>query len=193
MHPEDSFQRSLILSQVRRKELDMIDISVLNNQFHVRRMNDADADAILHLCRGNPLYYQYCGAQATREQVLNDLNIAPPGVKMTDKYYIGFYRNEELVAVMDLIDGYPEPDMGYIGFFMMNAGFQGKQIGSGIIQSTCAYLKEAGKRAVRLGIAEDNPQANHFWKKNGFVIVGRVPMDGWTALVAEKTLLEGSE
>lgn len=70
----------------------------------------------------------------------------------------------------------------------MNACCQGRQIGSGIIRDVCAYLKQTGKTAVRLGIAEENLQANRFWKKNGFCVIRKIPMDGWTVLEAEKKL-----
>ena len=71
---------------------------------------------------------------------------------------------------------------------MMNAALQGKQIGSGIIRDVCAFLKRYGKTAVRLGIAKANPQANHFWKKNGFIVIKEVDREGWTVLVSEKQL-----
>ena len=69
-----------------------------------------------------------------------------------------------------------------------NAALQGKQIGSGIIRDACAFLKRYGKTAVRLGIAKANPQANHFWKKNGFIVIKEVDREGWTVLVSEKQL-----
>ena len=166
----------------------MIDISMLSNQYSIRRLNDSDADDILEFCQKNTMYYLYCGAETSKDRVLNDLHITPPGVDIADKYYVGFFNGEELVAVLDLIDGYPKPDIGYIGFFMMNVALQGKQIGSAIIQDVCSYLKQIGKTAIRLGIAKDNPQANHFWKKNGFIVIKEVEREGWIVLVAEKKL-----
>ena len=112
----------------------MINISMLSNQYSIRRLDDPDADDILELCKKNTLYYQYCGAETSKDQVLSDLHITPPGIEISDKYYVGFLNGEEMVAVLDLIDGYPKPDIGYIGFFMMNVALQGKQIGSAIIQ-----------------------------------------------------------
>ena len=41
---------------------------------------------------------------------------------------------------------------------------------------------------VRLGIDKGNPQSNHFWNKNGFLVIKEVDQDGGTILVAEKTL-----
>ena len=161
---------------------------MLSNQYIIRRLNDSDTDDILDFCQKNPMYYQYCGAEISKDQVLNDLHITPPGVDIADKYYVGIFNGEKMVAVLDLIDGYPESDIAYIGFFMMNAALQGKQIGSAIIQDVCSYLKQIGKTAIRLGIAKDNPQANHFWKKNSFTVIKEVERDGWTILVAEKKL-----
>lgn len=166
----------------------MIDITKLSSRFAVRRLGDADADSILALCRENKLFYLYCEAQPSREQVLNDLHITPPGVDLTDKYYLGFCQGDELVAVMDLIDGYPEPDMVFIGFFMMNAAWQGRGVGSAIIREAADHLQTTGKTALRLGIDKANPQSTHFWRKNGFAVLKEIDRGEWTVLLAEKKL-----
>lgn len=78
----------------------MIDISKLSSQYRVRRLDDSDADEVLSFCQKNTLYYQYCGAEITKEQVLNDLHITPPGIEISDKYYVGFFNGEEMVAIL---------------------------------------------------------------------------------------------
>ena len=165
-----------------------LDVSRLSGRYAVRELEEADADAILSLCRENTQYYEYCQARPTREQVLQDLRVTPPGVGREDKHYVGFFEDSELIAVMDLIDGYPEQDAAFIGFFMMNRAYQGRQLGSSIIGEAAAYLKSAGKRSIRLAIDKGNPQSTHFWKKNGFRVIREVDRGGWTLLVAEKTL-----
>lgn len=169
-------------------EVGMIDYSKFSTKYKIRRLDDSDVEMILQFCKKNTLYYEYCGMKPTVQQVQNDLHALPPGIEMKDKYYLGFFDGDMLVAVLDYIDGYPESDIGYIGFFMMNVALQCKQIGTAIIRDICIYLKQIGKTCIRLAIAEDNPQANHFWNKNGFAPIKKVPMDGWTAIVAEKTL-----
>ena len=166
----------------------MLDLNRLSGTYDVRRMTEDDAEDILAFCRKNAEYYRYCSAEATMEQVRNDLRSAPPGVGPEDKYYVGFFKEGTLTALLDLADGYPQPDRAFIGFFMMNADLQGQQIGTGIISDVCAHLKETGKTAVRLAYAKDNPQAGHFWRKNGFDTVGIAPMGTWTATIAEKKL-----
>ena len=94
----------------------------------------------------------------------------------------------ESCMFLGLIDGYPDPDICFIGFFMMNKAYQGRQIGSGIIREVSEYLRSLGYQAVRLAIDKGNPQSSHFWKKNGFPVIKEVDRNGWTVLVAEQTL-----
>ncbi|MBR4548846.1 MAG: GNAT family N-acetyltransferase [Oscillospiraceae bacterium] len=166
----------------------MLDTSILSSHYEIRRLGDPDADSILELCEGNTQFYQYCEAKPSREQVLHDLHITPPGIESSGKYYIGFFQEGVLVAVMDLIDGYPEPDMAFIGFFMTRKELQGRQIGSMIIRETAVFLKTVGKTAIRLAIDKDNPQSTHFWTKNGFFVIREHIRNGWTLLEAEKAL-----
>lgn len=166
----------------------MIELSKISRTYDVRRLDDSDVDIILSLCQKNTQFYEFCEAEPTREQVLNDLHITPPGIGMADKYYIGFYKDETLIAIMDLIDGYPEAAIAFIGVFMMNKDLQGHGTGTEIIRETAAYLKSAGKTSIRLAIDKANPQSTHFWKKNGFLMIKEVDRNGWTVLVAEKRL-----
>jgi len=166
----------------------MIDIIKLSKNYDVRKMEESDVDSILNLCYGNTLFYKYCEASPTKEQILNDLHITPPNTVLSDKYYVGFYESNTLVAIMDLIDGYPNKENAFIGFFMMNIAYQGKQLGTAIINEVSEYLKLIGKKSIQLAIDKSNPQSNHFWKKNNFIVIKEVDRNGWTVLLAEKTL-----
>ena len=166
----------------------MIDLSSLSSRYRTRILDDSDVDMILELCRGNPQFYEYALALPTAEQIRADMKLTPPGIGPEDKYYFGFFEERDLVAVMDLVDGYPDTETAYIGFFMMDRRYQGKQIGSAIISEAADRLREMGKTAIMLGIDKENPQSVHFWKKNGFAVIREAEMDGWTALVAEKKL-----
>lgn len=166
----------------------MLDIMKLSDSYTVRQMLDPDAADILALCMENTQYYQTCGKLPSIELILHDLHVTPPGVDPSAKHYVGFFDGAVMVAVMDLIEGYPDADGCFIGFFMMNRQLQGRQIGSGIIGELCRNLKAASISVVMLGIDKNNPQAAHFWKKNGFCVVGEVEQDGGTILVARRTL-----
>ena len=143
----------------------MIDISRLNKTYKVRILNESDAELIVDLCKGNTLFYRYTEAKPTIDNVLEDMKALPPGMTLKDKYYIGFFDENDLVAIMDIIDGWPSKDIAYIGFFMMNVNYQGKNIGSSIIYEIESYMKSIGKTSTRLAVDDGNPQSSHFWMK----------------------------
>ena len=164
------------------------DIAAFSDVYGVRRLGTDDVKEILALCRSNPQYYAYCGKEASAELIEQDLVIIPPGISAEQKYYVGFFEDTKLVAVMDLIDGYPEADCAFIGFFMLHGRLQGRGVGSKLMAEVFAYLRARAIRRCRLGIDKDNPQSNHFWKKNGFAVIREVAVDGGTILLAEKEL-----
>ena len=144
----------------------------ISTKYAVRRLSEADIADVIVLCEKNTLYYQYCPPFVSEESIRGDMNALPPGKTMADKYYVGFYDDEMLVAVLDLIISFPDKGTAYIGFFMMNTDVQNGGIGSAIISDLCPFLKQIGMDEVRLGWVQGNPQAEHFWKKNGFVETG---------------------
>lgn len=50
--------------------------------------------------------------QLFRSYVLVSL---PPKVKIDDKYFVGYFESDKLIAVMDLIDGYPDKKTALLG------------------------------------------------------------------------------
>ena len=79
----------------------------LSRRYTVRQLMETDVDAMLALCSGNPQFYRYHPPMATKASILDDLQAVPPGKTLSDKYFIGFYDGETLVAMMDLITGQP--------------------------------------------------------------------------------------
>ncbi len=119
----------------------MIDISKFSNKYIVKRLNKSNIDEIYEICKGNELFYNYGDEKLSREQIIYDMTVTPPGVDKSNKYYVGFYKDNELIAILDVVEGYPKDNIAYIGYFMMNKEYQGRQIGSSIIYDVEEYLK----------------------------------------------------
>lgn len=149
----------------------MLKVSEFAKKYNTRKLSSEDVDEIYNLCLTNPLYYEFCPPAPTRENVLEELSALPPNKTMKDKYYVGFFDNGQMVAVMDLIDGYPEEKIAFIGFFMTDATLQNKGMGTAIISELADYLRSINYSAIRLAWVKGNPQAEHFWLKNGFVVI----------------------
>lgn len=166
-----------------------MDLSRFSRDYTVRRLGKADVAGIYSLCSQNRLYYQYCPPFVTEQGILDDMKALPPNKEMRDKYFVGYYKGEDLIAVMDFIRAYPNEKTGFIGFFMTAASVQNTGIGSGIVDGLCRYLTEIGLTYVRLGWVKGNPQAEHFWHKNHFQETGETyDTDGYTVVVAQRAL-----
>ncbi len=163
--------------------------SSLSGKYTVRKLSEADIPKALSLCEKNTLYYQYCPPFVSDQSIRDDMNALPPGKTMADKYYVGFYDGEKLVAILDLIISFSDKGTAFIGFFMMDTEVQNCGVGSEIISEVCFSLKQIGMEEVRLGWVQGNPQAEHFWIKNGFVATGATnETEDYVVVIARREL-----
>jgi len=161
----------------------------LSRRYSVRRLNEADALEIYALYQTNPQYFEAMSDIATLESTRADLTALPPNKTYEDKYYLGFYDSDALVAVMDLILAFPNQETAFIGLFMVQGARQGKGIGSSIVSQALYYLKETGFSACRLGYVKTNSQSKYFWEKNGFLPTGvQSKQEKYTIVLMEKKL-----
>jgi len=166
-----------------------MNIQFLSNRYTIRNLLPQDAEMIYEVLKKNTIFYEYHPPMVTVESILEDMEALPPDKGYRDKHYIGFFGEGALVAVMDLIEHYPQPGTALLGFFAMNADLQGQGIGTEIISDSIAYLAQVGFKKARLGIDKGNPQSKAFWLKNGFTFTGEeYESDSSTILVMEKTI-----
>ena len=87
---------------------------------------------------------------------------------LEDKYFLGLWQGGKLIALLDLIAGYPEPDTAWIGWLILDQSCQGRGLGSRLVEALLEGLSGAGFARVKLAYVQSNPQSRHFWQKNGF-------------------------
>ncbi len=167
----------------------MLDIKEFSKEYMVKEIMPTDIAQVYSLCRKNELYYEYCPPLVTEQSIRDDRKALPKGKSIEDKYYVGFYNGNQLIAVLDLIDGYPDKNTAFIGFFMTDVSIQHQGIGTKIIQELIQYLKNRFYGQVRLGWVKGNPQSEAFWHKNGFFETGvSYQTGGYTVIVAQRDL-----
>ncbi|HEM3635341.1 TPA: hypothetical protein U1C44_000791 [Streptococcus suis] len=101
-------------------------ISQFSNRYQVRKLAGADLEPVLALYQTNPLYFEHFPPLPSLESLANDLVDCPPGKELSDEYFLGFWDKERLVAILDLIDGYPTAEIAYIGLFMVDSRLAGQ-------------------------------------------------------------------
>ena len=180
---ETQFRKVIEYESVPQHAARVMEPEELSAEFDVEAITEEDISSVLHLCVGNPQYYEFCPPMVTRESLLSDMKALPRGQSPDDKYFVGYWEGDDLVAVMDLILHYPDAESAYIGFFMMDAARQGRGIGSALMDELSVRLKAKGFEYLRLAYAKGNAQSEAFWHKNGFVNDGpEVLMSRYTAV-----------
>lgn len=112
----------------------------------------------------------------------------PAGQSDSAKFYIGFWQDKNLLAVLDFVLGYPDKQTVFIGLFMVHQVYQRTGLGSQIITGVLAYFSRNFEK-VRLAYVKSNPQAQYFWQKQGFQPTGLEAEEGDIRLIiADKQL-----
>lgn len=166
-----------------------MDIQNFSAQFSVRILTDSDVSQVYELCKNNPIYYQHCPPFVSEKSIRKDMAALPPHKTMEDKFYVGYFDQNKLIAVLDLIREFPDKDTVFIGFFMVDIGVQHKGVGTKIIDDLCLYLQQQGYSHIRLSWVKSNPQAEHFWHKNGFTETGVTSQtENYTMIFAQRDI-----
>ncbi len=170
---ETQFRQVIEAEHVERDE--GLNLQALSCDFDVRRIAEEDISEVYLLAKANRLYYEYLHERPTMAGLTEIISQVPEGAKPTDKYFVGFWDTSgELVAIMDLICGYPESDDAFIGWFMVDVDRHRQGIGSGIFADVRATLAAAGYDHLELAVIAENVEAKAFWEAQGFSPTGRV-------------------
>jgi ribosomal protein S18 acetylase RimI-like enzyme len=96
------------------------------------------------------------------------LDEVPPGGTIDRKHVLGVFEGE-LVALLDLYDGYPEPNAWYLSLLVIAPEARRNGLGRELLAYGEAYARERGGRALRLIVQDQNRRALAFWMREGFV------------------------
>lgn len=143
-----------------------LDIKAFSSEYDVRKLTENDITDVYKLCKANKHFYRYLGRVATKEsltEVISNVSSGEDG-----KIFVGFYDKDRLIAIVDLIVGYPENDSAFIGWYVVEGELQRKGIGSQIFADIRATLKAIGINSISLGCVKENEIAMAFWQGLGF-------------------------
>ena len=152
-----------------------MEISMLESyfsQYKIKRITEKNLIDVYELCKKNTSYYKYLNMAPTIQNIREELTNLPPGKTINDLYFVGFYKENQLVAIVHFIIKWPDINTAYIGWFMVNKDMQGMGIGKKLIGELCVCLKNEGFKYVKLGCIKNNVEAISFWIKNEFSFVG---------------------
>ncbi len=147
---------------------DDLNIDSLSTSHEVRRLTEADISDVYDLCKSNRKYYECTNSAPTVESLTEIISRVPEGVDRSRKHFVGFYEKDKLVALLDLITGFPEKDDAFIGWFMVDGRKQRQGIGSQIFADVRAAMAGQGYDYMALSCEKANTEAIAFWRAQGF-------------------------
>lgn len=156
--------------------------------YKVRMVEESDLPAVLALYRSNPLYFEHYPPSPSLDSVREDMERLPSDKSAVDKFYLGFWAGQELVAVLDFVLAYPNDKTIFIGLFMVHQAYQGRGVGGQILTDVLMHFSKRFQK-VRLAHVKTNPQASRFWQKQGFERVAEKTIDSIQICIVEKGLL----
>ncbi len=161
----------MILDQLRMKM----------QQYRIEIISEKNIDDVLALFQTNVYFFSRTQEHSvTRTECISDITDLPSGMDIKSKTYIALYQEGKCIAIIDLIEGYPNDKTIFLGLFILDASTQGRGVGKNILNDIMEVSKKMGFEKMELGCHETNEKGFEFWSKMRFHEVRRTvrEMDG---------------
>ncbi|ALO03541.1 GNAT family N-acetyltransferase [Lactiplantibacillus paraplantarum] len=137
--------------------------------FKIRLLTLADQEALLALEQSNPRYHQYFSPEPlTMTEIRHDLTAHPDEIAAAQKQVFGFYLANRLVAVLDLLNQYPQEQLLFVGLLMVNQTYQRKSVGQVIMTGLMQAALQSNITAIQLTRVTADDGVARFWHRLGF-------------------------
>jgi ribosomal protein S18 acetylase RimI-like enzyme len=142
----------------------------------LRRIAPGDVDALQELIESDPGYTErITGYPPGAADAQSLLLMRPEELPEESKVVLGAFAADRLVAVVDLLRGFPNDHTAFIGLLEVHAEHQGLGCGRTTYNLVERYVATtwAEIRTLRLAVVDTNAQvAAGFWQRQGFEPTG---------------------
>ena len=161
-------------------------LQILYKDYKIKYIKEIAFNDLYNLQKANIKYFPYTKEEPTYNSIISEVYELPPHITKENKHYIGFHKDNKLIAVMDLIDGYPNHQTYWIGLFILDIHYQHIGIGTNIIKT---FIEHSDKN-IQLGCLSNNKEANQFYQKLGFkkIRIAYNKEKQWEIIVYEKRI-----
>ncbi|HET6988287.1 MAG TPA: GNAT family N-acetyltransferase [Kribbella sp.] len=142
----------------------------------LRAIEPGDVDALQELIESDPGYTErITGYPPGPADAQSLLMMRPEGLPEDAKLVLGAFVADRLVAVVDLLRGYPNDHTAFIGLLEVHWNHQGRGLGRATYEEVQGYVESSWPevRTLRLAIVDTNARiATGFWLRQGFTPTG---------------------
>ena len=135
-----------------------------------------DVDALQELIESDPGYTErITGYPPGSSDAQSLLMMRPEHLPEDAKLVLGAFQDDRLVAVADLLRGYPNDHTAFIGLLEVHWNHQGLGLGKATYDEVQRYVETTWTevRTLRLAVVDTNAHiATGFWRRQGFEPTG---------------------
>lgn len=155
-------------------------------EFTIEQVTLENLNKYENIFYSNEDYYMITdGHPATKQDCVDTIEHAknyPTGMC----YCLGFSKEQQPVAFLSLLEGYPESSTLYVGLFLIDKRFQKNSIGTKIMTVVIDDAFSSGYTSIKLSVQDNNASGYPFWKKLGFKAVKKTKCDGFYNISMER-------
>ncbi|MDZ4870226.1 MAG: GNAT family N-acetyltransferase [Alphaproteobacteria bacterium] len=140
--------------------------------FMVRAIAESDTRELQALFDADPDYFEMAHARpAAMDEVDQIRKALPPEKTQADKFlHLIIDERNRIAGLTDIIRGFPEPHIWYLGFLYLAKAARGQGLGRRVLQALYPWVRANRGTALRLGVVEENAHARHLYATEGFAL-----------------------
>jgi len=97
----------------------------------------------------------------------------PPNCTFENKHVLLIEEASIPVGVIDLVIGYPNSKVAFIGLLVLDEKYQGRGLGKRSYEALEDYIRQFSIDSIQLGVNDTNEIGMLFWPKMGYKLQGR--------------------
>ena len=140
------------------------------SEYRIVPINEINIEEAFKLMKTNTYFYSKTQRhELTLDECIDDITALPPNTTLQQKFFIGIYLDDNLIAILDYVEGYPCTNIVYLGFFILHMDMHGKGLGKTFISTFLDSAKINKFEEVKLACYEANEIGYLFWSRMGFI------------------------
>jgi ribosomal protein S18 acetylase RimI-like enzyme len=134
-------------------------------------LTSADRPRLLQLCRSCAAFYELIEGQPPNDETAAEI-LGPLDARYArgTKHVWGVEKEGALIAVAELLEGYPSAHDWYIGLLLVAPEHRRQAVGAQLCAALLCWMSERGASVVRLVVHQQNAGARAFWDRQGFTV-----------------------
>lgn len=150
----------------------------LINGYKIIQLSKQNYDIVEELCKKCSDYFILSGETLpSKDDVSALFTDLPPNKNFEDKFFLGIYKSDKLIGIIDIVRDYPTISEWTIGLLLLEPEERGRGLGTVIHEALVKWSKSLGAKRFRIGVINDNDRAFKFWSNLGYAKVKEIDMD----------------